>query len=131
MLRGMSDPIDYNPSKAQMIDPVPEKVARVEVEEATCWSGWAYDAAQGYGFDPIAMFTDQAMAHAFHEFRKSEHCPEEFRTNMDAAIMVCHVPQIIVANHSDDSEAAEVMAKLCDVGADAWVEETSDEAAGE
>lgn len=130
MLRGMSD-IEYRPSAAQMIDPVPEKVGYVQIDEVTCWSGWAYDNADSYDMDPIAIFKDQEMAHAFHAFRQSEHCPEDLRTNMDAAIMPCHVPQIVVANHLDDSEAAEVMAKLCNVGADSWVEETSDEAAGE
>ncbi len=120
---------DQRATDAQLIDPVPERVGRVGIDEATGWNGWAYDRADDYEFDPIAIFSTKELAHAFDAFLKSEHCPEDLRTNMDSAIMACHVPQIVVANHMDDSEAAEAMAVLCNVGADAWAEETCDEAA--
>ena len=122
---------ENRPTDAALINPVPAKVGRVGIDEATGWNGWAYDAADDYDFDPIAMFKSQEMAQVFHAFLSSEHCPEDMRTSRDAAIMAAHVPQIVVANHMDDSEAAEAMAVLCNVGADAWVSETSDDAAGE
>jgi hypothetical protein len=118
----------HRETDAQLINPVPERVGNVVIDEATCWSGWAYDYAEDQEFDPIAVFKRREHAMAFVAFLNSEHCPEDLRTNADAAIMPAHVPQIVVANHMDDSEGAEAMAVLCNVGADSWVEETCDEA---
>lgn len=108
---------------AQLINPVPEKVGLVGLDEATCWTGWAYDFAEGQEFDPIALFKNREHAAAFVAFLASEYCPEELRSNADAAIMPAHVPQIVVANHMDDKEGAEVLGILCGVGADAWIGE--------
>jgi hypothetical protein len=110
-----------NETSAQLIDPVPEKVGRVEITETTCWNGWAYDDADGDEFDPIALFKSREHAVTFAEFLRSKHCPEDLRTNVDAAIMPAYVPQVIAANHTDDEESAEVMSALCGVGYDAWI----------
>lgn len=117
----MSDPENYE-ANATLIDPVPTKVGAVSIEEAAEWTGWVYCNAESYAPDPIAMFTDRALALAFVAFLASDACPEDLRTNTDAAIMAAYVPQIVIANHMDDAESIEAMATVSGMKPSAWAD---------